>query len=176
MILDAVRLTVDWLTDGTTGVNALRTSVPQDGGEADPPAVTVKSVLTDAWVAREEIDAGVITAPFLLVSPFGETVTATYPALDRSPKPVVEVAIRYAAPGPDSKTIGRDAWLTLRCVQRSVSAKQTSTLTSHSKNQAQFDVPGFRYVPLYQVQADALVIGGAILSFPASDPWALATT
>jgi hypothetical protein len=176
MKAEAVALVYGWLTDGTTGVNALRTAVPLSAGWTAPPAVTVKSELTDAWVAREVIDQGQITGPLLLIHSTNEPRRLPFhPASERDPKPTVDVVIRYVARAVDSKTLVRDARLTMRCVERSIAVQVTSLLTSWTSNKATFDVPSGEDLDLTVPNDSDLVVAAHVIRFPAADFWALGT-
>lgn len=115
MIAPVLRYALARLTDGTTGVNALRTSVPKGAGESAPAAVTVRGELAHAsrtlgLLAPEMLDGG----PLLLVSHVGTTEV-------RAGDGAVTLAVRYAGLQVDPDAYARDAWQILRCAARALS-------------------------------------------------------
>lgn len=177
MITDVIRQTADWLADATTGVNAVRSAVPRDGSDPAPAAVTVFDQTRDAWVAlgkilREKTGAG----PMLLVQLHGD-VEAPLRTDQLRGWPQVEIAVRYVARNTTRDDLVRDAWQTLRCVQRVLADRfNAAPGTSWTRNGTQFEVPRARFVPYSEpLDGDELVVAVLLLTFDALDPWALDT-
>jgi hypothetical protein len=179
MIAEAVALLAEWLADGTTGVNALLASVPKDVGWATPPAVTIKSEISDSWVTREVIDENLITGPMLILNgivPEQGGLAAIHPAKARTPKPEAVVLVRFAVRTTDTKAGALQARLTLRAAKRSIAVQFPSLQTTATRNQVTLDPPELRDFPLVESVEHRLVIGGFLVTFPADDPWSYGIT
>jgi hypothetical protein len=135
--------------------------------------VTIKTELTDAWVAREQIDRDAVTGPLLLVSGEIGPTFALHPFLAREPKTDATVLVRYAMRSTSSASAVLQARLSLRIAQRSIARQIVGLLDEWTRNQARFDVPTGEPLALTVTQEDDLVVGGFTIRFPASDPWAL---
>lgn len=178
MIVDLIRQVADWLSDGTTGVNTVRTSVPRDGGDPAPAAVNVYDQTREAWVAmgivlREKTGAG----PMLLVQLHGDVEMPVRTDQIVAGWPRVELAVRYVARNTTRDDLVRDAWQTLRCAQRVLADQFNKTPgTSWSRNGTLFEKPTARLVPFSEpLEGDELVVAVLLLTFEALDPWALDT-
>lgn len=178
MIVDLIRWTADCLSNGSTGVNAVRANVPRDVGDPAPAAVTVFDQTRDAWVAlgiilREKTGAGNL----LLVQLHGdvELPLRTDELVNGWPK--VELAIRFVARNTTRDDLLRDALQTLRIVQRVLADQfNKSPGTSWSRNGTLFEKPTARLVPFSEkLEGDELVVAVLLLTFEALDPWALDT-
>jgi hypothetical protein len=172
----AVDLVAEWLGDDVTGVNALLPVVPRPDTDPAPSAVTILTELTHSWVARGEILRGNISGPLLLVHNYADTQAEVLPelAVNRAP---VEIAIRYAARGSDTKVVTRDGWRVLRAAHRTISLKIENAQTQFERFGVRYSVPsGIRYVNMYAASGQDLVVGALVLTLPALDPWALGIT
>lgn len=176
MIVDLIRWVADELSNVTTGVNALRTSVPRDGGDPAPTAVNVYDQTRDAWVAlgtilREKTGAG----PMLLVSLHGEVEMPLETRAITTGWPRVEIAVRYVARNTTRDDLLRDALQTLRCAQRVIANLfNVSPGTTLSRNGTRFESPAAKLVPFTEsLDGDEMVVGVLLLTFEALDPWAL---
>lgn len=173
MIAEAVELVEGWLEDGANGFNAIRSTIPLSAGWTAPPAVTVKTAIDTAWVAREQVDRDAITGPMLLVSGEIGPSFGFHPAKTREPKTDATVLVRYAARSATSHTLWLQAHLSLKVARRSIAKQVTGLLDGYSKNTVVFDVPTGEPLEMALSVEDDLVVGGFIVRFPASDPWSL---
>lgn len=187
MIVPAVRQTADWLRDATSGVNALRGSVPRDVGEAAPAAVTVYDEMTDEWVARGAVPRAKTGAgPLLLVRGPDELDVPLFPTQGQNGGPLttcsvwllyvrrVDVAGSAAVASDD---VVRDAFQTLRIAARAIASQWTEQEAMPARNGVDFDRPTFTILRQSAELSDTeTVVGVARIDYPAVDAWAMAAS
>jgi hypothetical protein len=174
MIVDAVLRVYEALTDGTNGINAIRSTVPRDVGVSAPAAVTVAHEYSSGAVARGEIEREAITdTPVVHVIPTDE-VSASGLASAQHVGSDVQIIVRYAVRGAATHQLKRDCAQILRCAMRSLSvAFNDSTFSASTRNNIHFDAPRFRLLAQTEDAGDDVVIGNLIVTVRALDRWAL---
>lgn len=116
MILEGVRMVADWLSDGTNGVNALLSTTPRDGGDAQPANVAIADETRDGNVARGQAPA---TLPAVVVSVDRvQELDGQVAQITRDGK--LMLRIRYIIDNNTSGDAIRDASYVLRTVLRSL--------------------------------------------------------
>lgn len=181
MIVDGVRQTAVWLADATTGVNALRSSVPRDSGEAAPPAVSIYDETRSAWVARGVVPRGKTgSGALILVRGADETDVPLFPGEGGGFTPL-GVRIAYVRRADvslvESDDAVRDALQTLRICARSIASQWLSQQAMPTRNQVDFDRPLFKIVrSAEELAGDDLILAEAHITYPAVDTWAMAAT
>lgn len=155
MILEALRIVKNALSDGTIGVNAQLPGVPRDGTDPQPASVALIAESTSNFSAAIEgllpdVDA---QYPCLMLCPGltpgdDEPVTKAGPLQDGS----VEVLIRYGAKDPDAAAGNRDASYTLRAVRRSLNQLQMAAEATRLLNGIYFMYfEGWTPIPFWQL-------------------------
>lgn len=174
MIVDLIRQVADWLADPSTGVNAQLASLPDDVGDATPPAVTVVDSTRDAWVARgvvprEKVGAG----PVLMVMLDG---SAPVPLSTQNGHATPTIAVRYVARKAATDELLTEALQTLRAAGRVLALRFTSVMGSITRNRTDLEPPlEATLVPeLEELEGDELVAYRLTIPIPATDAWGLA--
>lgn len=175
MIVETVQRYATWLQDAELGVNALLPTVPLPSGATVPPAVTVYDETRTGWVARGTLDRGILAGVrALTINLAAEVVPFAANGEDSAGPQLIPLLIRYAAVGALSEELVRDAWLTLRCVQRALAGRFDGDVTAETHGGVtHFPPAGFRHVPDINPQGDGLYVGGLVALARTSDPWAL---
>lgn len=173
MIVDAITQVVAWLTDVSTGVNAIRTSVPGETSTAIP-SVTFYDANTHAWAARGVLERDQITASWIgVVSRLGDVESHALAEKHR-PAPNVSVLIRFAAREPVTSTEVRIGEQLVRCARRAISSQYYTNKTADViRNGVLFDPPHFRSLDIWNQAGDDAVVGALLVTLPALDAWAL---
>lgn len=175
MFVDPLRQVAAWLTDATNGVNALRTAVPADVGDAAPAAVTVVEASSSAWVARGLIDRAKVGAgPLLLVQP-GHDGEATLVDGEIQRQFALDVVVRFAVRKSDFSLGLVQAWGTLRAAARSIMAQGSGMAGTATRNTTTIGpVIGLRYVSLLDELTDDFVVDALVVTLNVADAWAVA--
>lgn len=187
MITPVVRQVADWLGDATTGVNALRTSVPMDNGETAPAAVTIYDETRDPWVARGSVPRTktgpgpllLVRGPDRLVIPiFGDQEAAGY-AECQALVLYVRRATAAGAAAVESDDAVRDIYQTMRIIARSIALRYATRAANPTRMSVGLDRPTLEFLreggPLTPDATDGEMITGTLsITFPAIDPWAMA--
>lgn len=186
MIVAAIRQTADWLAHASTGVNALLASVPKDVTDTVPANVTIYDETRDAWVARGQVNRTKTgTGPLLLVRGPDELevpIFGTQGDGGASPCEVRVLFIRRApAASVESDDAMRDVYQTLRACARSLALQYDTQEAAPARNSVDLHRPTLRVlrgtVPLDPSKPDGELITGALsITYPAVDPWAMAST
>lgn len=185
MIAAAVRQVADWLGDGTTGVNALLASIPKDVGDTAPASVTIYDETREPWVARGTVPrAKTGTGPLLLVRAGDEVELPIFPTQGSGGYASCEVVVCYVRRAPATGTTAvesddavRDVYQTMRAVARSLALQYDTQEANPSRQSVCLDRPTVRFLrQSASLAPDGEVITGMCsITFPAVDPWAMAT-
>ncbi len=165
-------LLADWLKDATYGINALLPTIPRDGGDTQPPNVTVCDEIRDAWLARKQITTEKLTSigtPVVGVFQSGE---ATYP-IGKPQRPRAgglaldgegSWMMLYIARQSDSAKAASWCRYTLRAVLNSlVLLSDPVNGAARVRNATQIIGPAkFQMSTLLEERGDALVTGGVL--------------
>jgi hypothetical protein len=172
MIVDAVDQVVAWLGDGTTGVNAVRLTIP---GDVDPPAVTVYDQNNHAWVAQGTIERAEITSSAALLVDVDGPVKLPGKAERWAPWPEVPVRIRYLYRGGDTNTAVKYGMATLRAAFRACvyGFNSSGFATEVIRNGVIFNAPDCSIQHDFTPLGDDVVVGALLVALPALDAWAL---
>lgn len=183
MIAAAVRQVADWLGDATTGVNALRASVPGDSGEAAPAAVTIYDETREPWVARGTVPREKTgTGPLLLVRGPDEAGVPIFGSQGGG-YAECEVLVCYVRRAPaagstavESDDAVRDVYQTVRIIARSIALQYDTQEANPSRMSVGLDRPTLRFLRQSAPLAPdgELITGMLAITFPAVDPWAMA--
>jgi hypothetical protein len=173
LIVDAIAQVVAWMTDATTGVNAIRTTVPGEASTAIP-SVTWYDSNTHAWAARGTIERDQMTTAWIgVVSRLGDVALSAQPQHHR-PSPPVPVLIRFAARDTATHTEVKIGEQLVRCATRAIAAVWWSNnLADVTRNGVLFEPPTLRALDIWQQPGDDAVVGALLVSLPALDAWAL---
>lgn len=123
MRLEVVRIVADWLADGTNGVNALLPGIPLDGGDSTPPVIASIVDETRSGVAARRHFPEDHPTPALFVFTgrdarlMGEVHTHLRDA-------EISVTIGYVQKAATTENGLRDAFYTMRAVERSLKKLQ----------------------------------------------------
>lgn len=172
MIVDAIDQVVVWLEDVTTGVNAVRTTIP---GGVTVPAVTVYDQNRHAWVAQGEIErAEITTSAALLVDRLG-SVRLPGTAARWFPWPEVPVRVRYLYRGGDTNTAAKYGMQTLRAAYRACvyNFNSSSATTEVIRNGVVFNAPDCTLEQELTPAKEDIVVGALYINLPALDAWSL---
>ena len=169
MILEALRITAAWLQDGTNGVNALIDGLTQDGGDSDPPDVTVLEESTSPVAARRHLDVNT-SVPVLMVvlaRAVGSEGYVTTNYLSGS----VTVGILYATRNADSDEGTEDALYTLRAVQQSINLlMKPANVASRTRNNVVLThTSRMEILPVENDREDAVITHGLFVTYEARD-------
>ena len=169
MLIEAVQTIHGWLTDGSTGVNALRTSVPRFSGDAAPPAVTVVQMFRDPEAARGQ--APVTGLPVLEVSLSGDPASERAPAVRPFPMDAdVQVQVRYITGKTTATDVAlRQAALTLRCAVRAIATRAVGGLSVNSVQIV--TVSDVRTLAMFAADGDTITTGAMVLTLRVRDLW-----
>jgi hypothetical protein len=156
MLIETLQTIAGWLTDPTTGVNAIRTTVPRYGGDDAPPAVTVVQSFRDGEAARQQ--AQQTGTPVLQVLVGQEMMQESSIAVRPFPADgEVSFALRYIAPKTTDTALAlRQGALTLRCATRAIAARAVGGTTVNSVQL--ITVSGFRMMEIFASDGDTGVI------------------
>jgi len=177
MHVDVLRQVKAWLEHATYGVNALRTAVPDDAGDAALASVTVLEASSTAWVARGLIDRTQVGTSALLLVQLAEEGQTTLVEDGREvpTQAQVPVVIRFVIRKTDSAAGLTQAYSTLRVVARSLMLQ--AARTSVTRNTTTIGpVLGLSFVPALQEVADDYVVDGIQVVLGVWDAWALGAT
>lgn len=174
MILETVRINADWLADATYGVNTLLAGVPRDAGDPQPAAVVVRDGTRDGVVGRRQIPhAASSGTPELYVNfePDGLTdlqpeVWTTYRDCDALP-----VSVRYVIESAATEAAARDAYYTLRAVQRSLRRLNENTNAAATvRNQVELvELVSLRHSYPFAPVSDRVVVAALIAVYMVRD-------
>ena len=181
----AVRQVADWLGDATYGVNAVRASIPKDVADSAPAAVTIYDETRDAWVARGQVPRTKTgTGPLLLVRAGDDTPMPIFPTQGNSGFAPVEVLVCYVRRAPaagsteaESDDAVRDIYQTMRACARALAVQYDTQEANPTKMSVGLDRPTLRFLrQSAPLSPDGELITGMLsITFPAIDPWAMAT-
>jgi hypothetical protein len=169
MLIETLQTIAGWLTDATTGVNAIRTSVPRYGGDDAPPSVTVVQSFRDGDAAREQ--AKQTGLPVLEVLVGQEMMQESSVAVRPFPADgEVSFGLRYvAAKTTDTALALRQGALTLRCATRAIAARAVGGTTV---NEVQIiTVSGFRMMEVFASDGDTVVTMSLMGTARVRDLW-----
>jgi len=169
MLIESVQTVAGWLTNPTTGVNAIRLTVPRYSGDAAPPAVTVVQQFRSDEAARGQ--APLTGLPALEVALFQDPASEMAPSVRPFPMDgEVQIQIRYIAAKQTATQVAvRDAALTLRCVARAIAAR---AIAGTVVNEVQLiTASGFRVLAMYVADGDTVVSGALIATLRVRDAW-----
>lgn len=181
MIAAAVRQTADWLADATTGVNAIRSTVPRDGGEPAPAAVTIYDETREPWIARRQVPRKKTgSGPLLLVAGPDEVEVPIFGSQGDQGFAPCEVMVAYVRRAPiateESDDVVRDVYQTLRIAARSLALQYTEQEANPTRMSVGLDRPTVKILRTAEPFGDdGEVISGLLsITYPAIDPWAMA--
>lgn len=183
MRAEPVLVTTELLTHATTGVNALRSSVPKEAGWIVPPAVTILSALDYSWIGRGLLDLQEVKSQplLLLVGAAGQLVADLLPE-QAAGDPVAEVVVRLLACGTDSRVLKdliRFESLILRCAWRALSVGWNDASEDAEdlieRNGVELSAPLVTWFDTRVAVGDDLLAGGLRVAYPIKDPWATGT-
>lgn len=181
MIVAAVRQLADWLTDATHGVNVQLATVPGDGGDTPPAAVTVWDAARHDWVARGQVPRDRTgSGPLLLVRGPDEAELPLFAGQDGGGWTDLELLVAYVhRPGitTASDRALRDAYETLRAAARSLALQFPTLQASPERARVSFERPRARFLAeISTLAGEETVLATLVVSLPAFDAWALGTT
>lgn len=169
MILEAVRIVADWLSDATYGINAVRLAVPKDTGVSDFPAVTVLDSTRSGLVGRGGVpNLAPNQFPALLVSPADQPVDQASPAVRPFPADAtVTVLVRYVTSVVDSAQAERDTSQTLKAVWWQLPQLLLTSAGETARTRAQvqlYAIQSMQMATLYEATEDTIVTGGVLVT------------
>lgn len=182
MIVEPLRLLVDWATDPAAGVNAELPGVPRPAGQLAPGAVTILNELDDIWVARGEPNRDAIRGRRILAFSHFDADAQGFPApvLPEQEGAVVHVAATYLALGVPATLALWEARQTLRALHRVVARRFDSMHTAHERLDTVVSAPPqVRYLPGFGTVGDTqdvYSLATLVVSLPILDRWALGIT
>ncbi|MDB4906366.1 MAG: hypothetical protein JWO05_1150 [Gemmatimonadetes bacterium] len=189
MIVDPLRLLVEWLSDPATGINAQLAAVPRDGGEPAPAAVQFFHELAQPWVARGAIHRdALVSGPALILrhtqtehgftaAVFGERLNAD-PTL--VPFSLLYASLRVQDPDApaDSAVQVRDARQVMRAAFRIIALRFPSPQTAYVRNSCVVTLSD--NAPVFDAKyidaGDSQVLDSLHVELKVLDRWALAIT
>lgn len=173
-VVDAVAQVVAWLTDGTTGVNAINGSVPGESSTAIPD-VTWYNQNDHGFAARGVIERDQMTTAWIgVVSRWGDMDMGALAQDHQAPPPSIPILIRFAARDTASNTIVRQGEQLIRCARRAISAPfNDSTFSDITRNGVLFEAPRFRIPDQWNQPGDDATVGALLVLLPTLDAWAL---
>lgn len=162
MMLETIRIVADHLGgSGATGVSTLLAAVPRDSGDSAP---TAPSVLDETRSLTVAIGRAPSSLPALTVA-LDEVVDMDPRTAQGTRDCEVALVIRYVTRGA-SDTATRDAYYTLRAVERSL---DRMTLPSTRNEISVYSITDRRYLPPMQPLEDQWVVGGLRVVFQVRD-------
>lgn len=190
MIVDVMRLVLEWLSDPVTGVNAQLAAVPRDPGEDPPPAVVIYNELDHPWVARNVISrdalkdmAGNPQPGLILRGPPSDQpiLAAVLPQQQQANPVIIPLGLMYASRKPVAQTSAaqvRDARQTMRAAFRVIARKFDGPHTTYVRNDCVVGLTseGLALANKYVDAGDDEVLDSLLLPFTVLDRWALGIT
>lgn len=182
MIVAAVRELADWLSAAPAGVNAQLATVPRDVGDPVPPSVTVHDETRESWVARGVVPRGSLgNGPLLIIRGPDDLQLPLWTDQGSGGFTPLELRVGYvrraAQASVDTDDALRDCYQTLRAAARVIALKYQTPLTGVTRTQVTLDRPTVQLLRAVEaLEGEELILAQLAVSFPAVDPWAMATT
>lgn len=173
MILEAVRMTRDWLADATYGVDAKLAALDYDGSDAAVTAFGSSAIVDETRngpSARQRLPLTDTVTRAIAVS--ADEMPVAPGVNDQLPRDgQVAVLIRVGIADVDTQEAARDVYYTLRAVMQSLRALlQDANAASRVRNQVHvYSIEAMRAARLATDMDDSQVIGAVLVTFKLRD-------
>lgn len=169
MIVEALRMVTDRLTDATYGVNALLATTPYDSGDSAPPSLATGSI-TDATrdgnVARGRLPA---TLPGIAVTVREASGLENYPVAADAEADIT-IVLRFGVDKNQTEQGARDASYYLRTAVRVLKNWHLADPSARTRNGiCLLTCDTLQMVPLWQDLDDSIVTGALVATYHLRD-------
>jgi len=169
MMVEALRMIADRLTDATYGVNAMLASTPLDSGDTVPASIATGSILDatrDGNVARGRLPASL---PGIAVTVREATGLENYP-MAADAEATLTVVIRFGLDKNQTEQGARDTSYYLRTIVRVLKAFHLADASARTRNNIYLQsCETMQLVPLWQDLDDSIVTGAVVVTYHVRD-------